>query len=92
MKENLKEAPKGTLREVGLKNCHSYTIIDVREVLLENGDLEYLAFVRNPTGNIFNKRSEIWSGDYSPTSDLWTPKVRAQCNYWVTEEQMKKAF
>jgi hypothetical protein len=77
MKESIKNLPLGTLREVGLINCHSYTIIDVREVLLENGDLEYLAFIRNPTGNIFNKRSEIWNGDYSPTSTLWTPKVRA---------------
>jgi len=76
---------------MGLKNCHSYTVIDVREVLLENGDLEYLVFVRNPTGNIFNKASEVWKGDYGPTSDKWTPKVRAQCNYWCTAAQMKEA-
>lgn len=75
MKKELKESEPGTLAKVGLKNCHSYTVIDVREVLLETGELEYLVFLRNPTGNIFNKKKEIWCGDYSPTSDKWTPKV-----------------
>ena len=77
MKESLKKEPKGFIQEKGLKNCHSYTVIDVREVLLETGDLEYMVFVRNPTGNIYNKKNEIWNGDYSPMSDKWTPKVRA---------------
>ena len=67
-------------------------MIDVREVLLDNGELEYLVFLRNPTGNIFNKKKEIWSGDYGPLSDKWTPKVRKQCNYYVTAAIMKEAF
>ena len=92
MKESLKKEPKGFIQSKGLKNCHSYTVIDVREVLLETGDLEYMVFVRNPTGNIYNKKNEIWNGDYSPMSDKWTPKVRAQCNYWVTEAQIKQAL
>jgi hypothetical protein len=92
MKDELDKAPRGILAEVGLKNCHSYTVIDVREVLLDTGELEYMVFLRNPTGNIFNKRSEIWCGDFGPLSEKWTPKVRSQCNYYVTEAEMKKAF
>ena len=29
--------------------------------------------MRNPTGNIYNKKKEIWNGDYSPMSEKWTP-------------------
>ena len=92
MKKVTREAPIGFLQDLGLKNCHSYTIIDVREVLLENGDIEYMVFLRNPTGNIYNKKKEIWNGDYSPMSEKWTPKVRKQLNYWVTPFEMDKAM
>jgi len=64
----------------------------VREVLLDTGALEYMVFLRNPTGNIFNKLNEVWRGDYGPSSDKWTPKVRDQCNYFVTTDQLKQAF
>ena len=76
MKKKLKDAPKGVLKEIGLKNCHSYTVIDVKEVVLDNGELEYLVFLRNPTGNFFCKEDEVWKGDWSPLSDKWTTKVR----------------
>ena len=60
MKQATKEAPLGVLAQIGLKNCHSYTVIDVKEVVLDNGELEYLLFLRNPTGNFYNKDSEVW--------------------------------
>ena len=66
-------------------------MIDVHEVVLDNGELEYLLFLRNPTGNFFNKDAEVWQGDWSRTSSKWTPKLREQCQYWVTEESMTKA-
>ena len=66
MKNSTKDEPIGVLQKVGLKNCHAYTLIDVREVLLDDGTLEHLIFLRNPTGNIFNKKNEIWNGDYGP--------------------------
>lgn len=53
MKPYLAKLPKGALRKVGLKNVHSYTVIDVREVLLDNGEIEYLLFLRNPAGNFY---------------------------------------
>lgn len=70
---------------------HSYTVIDTREVTLDNGDLEYLLFLRNPTGNFFLKDYEVWKGDWGPFSDKWTDKVRNQLNYRVTKESMEKA-
>ena len=76
MKKFTKNAPKGNIKSVGLKNCHSYTVIDVREVVLDNGELEYLLFLRNPTGNFYLKDNEVWNGDWSPLSDKWTPKIR----------------
>jgi hypothetical protein len=91
MKKSTKDAPLGCLKAVGLKNCHSYTVIDVREVILDTGELEYLLFLRNPTGNFYNKDGEIWSGDWGPKSSKWTNKVRKQLDYFVTEKDMEKA-
>ena len=91
MKKSTKDAPKGVLKKTGLKNCHSYTVIDVREIMLDNNELEYLVFLRNPTGNFYLKESEVWNGDWSPLSDKWTPKTRKQVNYHLTEMDMKRA-
>jgi len=43
------------LEKAGLKNIHSYSVIDVREVILDSGERENLVFLRNPTGNFFLK-------------------------------------
>ena len=76
---------------MGLKNCHSYTVLDVKEIVLENGELEYLAFVMNPTGNFFMKDDEVWKGDWGPMSDKWTEKTRKQLSYYVTPQDMARA-
>jgi hypothetical protein len=78
MKKNLKDASLGHLKEIGLKNMHSYTLIDVREVTLANNEIEYLLFIRNPTGNFFLKDYEVWKGDWGPLSEKWNenPKIR----------------
>ena len=39
---------------------HTYTILDVKEVTLDSGDLEYLIFLRNPAGNFYFKDYEVW--------------------------------
>jgi hypothetical protein len=85
LKKATKDAPVGILKGVGLKNCHSYTVIEVREITLDNGQVEYLLLLRNPTGNIYLKDDEVWKGDFCPSSNAWTPKTRSQCNYYVTE-------
>jgi Calpain family cysteine protease len=78
MKSGIKDTPLKFLKDVGLKNMHSYTLIDVREVKLANGELEYLIFLRNPTGNFFLKDYEVWKGDWGPLSEKWNenPNVR----------------
>ena len=78
MKSGIKDTPLKFLKDVGLKNMHSYTLIDVREVKLANGELEYLIFLRNPTGNFFIKDYEVWKGDWGPLSEKWNenPNVR----------------
>ena len=91
MKKATKDAPKGVLRDIGLKNQHSYTIIDVREVQLDNGEIERLLFLRNPTGNFYMKDHEVWKGDWSRLSDKWTDHVRDQLDYWIDEGDIKKA-
>jgi len=91
MKKATKDAPIGVLKGVGIKNCHSYTLIDVKEIVLDNGEIDYLILMRNPTGNIYLKEDEVWKGDYGPSSQKWTPKIRAQCNYYVTEDDLKRA-
>lgn len=91
MKKFTHNAPMGVLKKVGLKNCHSYTVIDVREVVLDNGELEYLVFLRNPTGNFYLKDDEVWKGDWSPLSDKWTPRIRKQVGYYLTAEDIARA-
>lgn len=78
MKKQIADLPADALKKVGLKNQHSYTVLDVREVILANGELEYLVFLRNPTGNFFMKDSEVWKGDWGPDSEKWdqNPKLR----------------
>ena len=53
MKKITRDAEMGVLKDVGLKNQHSYNVIDVREVVLDNSEVEYLLFIRNPAGNFF---------------------------------------
>jgi len=53
MKKKTQQAEMGILKRVGLKNQHSYNIVDVREVILDNSEVEYLLFVRNPAGNFY---------------------------------------
>ena len=87
MKKELLNADLGYLKDkVGLKNMHSYTLLDVREVTLANNEIEYLIFLRNPTGNFFLKDYEVWKGDWGPLSEKWNenPKVRELLNYTVT--------
>lgn len=75
MSRQLMDLPMDSLKKVGIKNCHSYTIIDVREVILDNDEIELMVFLRNPTGNFFMKEDEVWKGDYSQLSQKWTQTV-----------------
>ena len=91
MKPWLADLPKGSLKSVGIKNQHSYTVIDVREIVLATGEIDYLMFLRNPAGNFYQRDDEIWNGDWSPLSDKWTDAIRKQVDYWLTEEEILEA-
>lgn len=65
MSNKLRDLPVDSLKKIGIKNCHSYTIIDVREIITDNDEIELMVFLRNPTGNFFLKDDEVWKGDYS---------------------------
>lgn len=42
--------------------------------------------MRNPTGNIYLKDSEVWRGKWGPRDDEnWKPHIRKQCNYNTTK-------
>jgi len=88
MKKKTKEAEMGILRRVGLKNQHSYNVVDVREVILDSSEVEYLLFIRNPAGNFYQKEDEVWKGDWGPLSKKWTKKTRRQCNYYLTVQEI----
>lgn len=94
MKEATKLRDKGFLPDVlGLKNSHSYHIIKVQQVELDNGELEYLMFIRNPTGNIYLKDHEVTKLKWNPRDDeTWTPKTRKQCNYYTTKADYELAI
>jgi len=66
MKKETKESEIGILRRVGLKNMHTYNITDVKEVILDNKEIEYLLEIRNPSNHFYYKEDEIWRGDWGP--------------------------
>lgn len=61
------------LEDLGLVPGHAYTILGVREVKVA-GKIEKLVYIRNPWGN------GEWSGDWSDSSNKWTPALKKQLN------------
>lgn len=51
---------------MGLISNHAYSIISAMEVMTDEGVVRLLK-LRNPWGH------KEWSGDWSDTSDKWTP-------------------
>eukprot|EP00347_Sterkiella_histriomuscorum_P016663 403352333 len=66
------DASKELLKNLGLVGSHSYGVLDVREVTLDNGRQEKLIKIRNPWGNF------EWNGDWGDESKLWTPSLEKQ--------------
>ena len=63
------KASKELLEKLGLIGNHSYGILDVREITMDDGSKERLVKVRNPWGDF------EWNGDWGDDSELWTPKL-----------------
>ena len=76
MKRQIKDSEIGILKHLGLKNLHTYNIINVKEVIQEDLEIEYLLEIRNPSNHAFFRDDEIWKGDWGPESDKWTYKTR----------------
>lgn len=63
------EMNKKAFDKMGLISDHAYAVISCHLVDTENGPVR-LFKLRNPWGH------KEWMGDWSDTSDLWTPKLK----------------
>jgi len=56
---------------MGLVSDHAYAVISVHEIDTDQGPVKLLRMF-NPWGH------KEWLGDWSDTSDLWTPKLKKE--------------
>jgi len=88
------QASKELLKEVGLIQNHSYTVLEVYDVVIDDQNLEYLLKIRNPWGNT------EWIGDWSDHSNLWTEDIKMKLRYqnkddgsfWMNLKDFKHYF
>ncbi len=74
---------------MGLRPRHAYSVLDVRDL---NGIR--LVRMRNPWGHF------VWNGDWSDTSDLWTPSLKESLMvhgaddgvFWISYEDVLRYF
>ena len=64
------------LENIGLIQKHSYTLIQITQISLEQGKTEYLFKLRNPWGG-----KDGWNGDWSDNSNLWNERIKNQLNF-----------
>ena len=64
------------LENVGLIQKHSYTLMQITQISLEQGKTEYLFKLRNPWGG-----KNGWKGDWSDNSNLWNERIKNQLNF-----------
>ena len=65
---------KTLLESMGLVGANSYSVMRTFEVTAREGKVKLLK-LRNPWGTM------EWKGDWSDTSDKWTPKLKKQLNF-----------
>ena len=81
-------------REDGLYSGHAYSVTNTATVKGSDGQTYNLVQVRNPWG------SGEWNGDWSDTSELWTPETRKQLHadegddgiFWMSWESFVVGF
>jgi calpain-15 len=91
--------PEYDLEVLGLVAGHAYGVLDARQLAAPTPGAPpiHLLQLRNPWGSF------EWTGDYGPTSALWTPEVRAQMvgvpadapedgSFWMTVQDFAKYF
>lgn len=64
---------------MGLISDHAYAVISLHEVDTDLGIVQLIK-MRNPWGH------KEWMGDWSDSSDLWTPQLRKQLNMKVEDD------
>jgi len=88
------QASKELLKEVGLIQNHSYTVLEVYDVVIDEQNTEYLLKIRNPWGHT------EWIGDWSDHSNLWTEDIKTKlryqkiedCTFWMNLKDFKHYF
>lgn len=78
---------------MGLIGQHSYAILEARPVQTADGEVN-LVKIRNPWGN------KAWKGDWSETSDKWTPELKRELaaydsndgTFWMSFEDFTHFF
>lgn len=65
----------GATSTKGLYSGHAYSLMGVIEMNTMNAGVAQLVHIRNPWGEY------EWEGNWSDTSNLWTPELRAQANH-----------
>lgn len=73
------KSSKELLEEMGLIGFHSYGILDVREVMTDEGN-ERLIKLRNPWGDF------EWTGDWSDQSANWTDELKHELNFQEVDD------
>ena len=63
-----------TIKNMGLRYNHSYTMLDLKVVKLANNYTDILVLLRNPTGEFV--KGEMWNGDWGPDCDLWSKHTK----------------
>ncbi|CAG9317152.1 unnamed protein product [Blepharisma stoltei] len=89
----MKKMELKTVNPMGLVMGHAYAVIDTKEVTSRRGK-EQILQIRNPWGN------QEWKGDWSDSSDLWTPQLKKQCGwsnsddgtFWIPFEDFAQYF
>ena len=59
----------------GVQNGHNYAVVTIKEVESSFGEGEKIVKLRNPWAE------EIWSGDWSHKSSLWTAELKEELGY-----------
>eukprot|EP00826_Nyctotherus_ovalis_P039385 TRINITY_DN3787_c0_g1_i6.p1 TRINITY_DN3787_c0_g1~~TRINITY_DN3787_c0_g1_i6.p1 ORF type:complete len:929 (+),score=272.17 TRINITY_DN3787_c0_g1_i6:165-2951(+) len=65
----------GATSTKGLYSGHAYSLMGVVELNTMNAGVAQLVHIRNPWGEY------EWNGNWSDSSSLWTPELRAQANH-----------
>lgn len=68
------------MKNMGLIDCHAYTLIHTCEVTLDDGSTERLCLIRNPWG-----RHE-WKGAWSDGSAEWSQSIIAQVPFYKNKD------